>query len=352
LKGDPMALWLVRAGKYGEYEEKFFGSPRIYLTWTTVQDYDLGKAKDWEGIKNILRQAYPGETERRLGNYTGQAWAFVIPMKPGDWVVVPRKTRPAIAFGEINGPYTYDPKVDPLYRHSRSVKWLNLDVPRSAFDQDLLYSFGAFMTVCQIARNDAEKRVRAMAKAGWKASPGVTAPKPETGVAPEASDKPADLERLSRDQIAMLIAQRLKGHGMARLVEALLKAQGYTTYRSPEGPDKGVDILAAPGPMGFGQPRICVQVKSGDTPVDAPTLDQLKGAMDRVKANQGLLVSWSGFKSSIDKDTAFNFFQVRLWDQDALVNELLANYDRLDEDLRAELPLKRIWTLAMQDDES
>jgi predicted Mrr-cat superfamily restriction endonuclease len=33
------------------------------------------------------------------------------------------------------------------YRHSRAVKWVNLDVPRSVFDQDILYSFGAIMTI-------------------------------------------------------------------------------------------------------------------------------------------------------------------------------------------------------------
>ncbi len=31
---------------------------------------------------------------------------------------------------------------------------------------------------------------------------------------------------------------------MARLVDAVLRATGYTTYLSPEGPDKGVDLLA------------------------------------------------------------------------------------------------------------
>ena len=34
---------------------------------------------------------------------------------------------------------------------------------------------------------------------------------------------------------------------------------------------------------------------------------------------------------------------MRLWDQDDVIRELLANYDKLSEDLRAELPLKRIW---------
>lgn len=133
---------------------------------------------------------------------------------------------------------------------------------------------------------------------------------------------------------------------MARLVDAVLRAQGYTTYLSPEGPDKGIDILAAPEPMGFGEPRVCVQVKSGDSPLDRPTLDQLIGVMQNVQASHGLLVSWGGFKSSIDKEEATQFFRVRLWDQDELIGQILANYERLDEDIRTELPLKRTWLLA------
>jgi restriction system protein len=42
---------------------------------------------------------------------------------------------------------------------------------------------------------------------------------------------------------------------------------------------------------------------------------------------------------------------VRLWDQDALIGQLLEHYERLDEDLRAELPLKRVWMMAAQDEE-
>ena len=42
-----------------------------------------------------------------------------------------------------------------------------------------------------------------------------------------------DLEELAHD----LIAARFKGHGLTRLVEAILKAQGYTTWHSPEGAD-------------------------------------------------------------------------------------------------------------------
>lgn len=351
-----MALWMVRAGKHGEHEDRFFQSGEIYLTWDDLQDRELGTAKDYEEIKQIVFDNYPNEPKGRIQNWAGQIWAFVLGMKPGDLVAVPRKKKPAIALGEITGECTYTPKADVPYRHSRKVKWLAQDVPRSAFDSDLLMSFGAIMTICEINRNDAEKRVRAMAKGGW--TPASRKPPTTKGDVVLSKDEPptgepdsVDLERLGRDQIAKLIGTRFKGHEMARLVEAVLKAQGYTTFTSPPGPDKGIDILAAPGPLGFGRPRICVQVKSQDAPVDAPTLNQLIGSMQNVQAEQGLLVSWGGFKSSVDKETPVQFFRVRLWDSDDLIDQLLEQYDRLPEELRAELPLKRVWTIAAQGEE-
>jgi restriction system protein len=273
-------------------------------------------------------------------------------MNVGDWIVLPLKMKSAIAVGEIKSNFTYDANAEAPFQSWRDVQWLATDVPRSAFDQDLLYSFGAFLTFCQIKRNDAERRVRQMAQNNWRSTVKAFTPGKEAAVAAdtEAPEEAIDLERLGRDSIARLIIGKVKGHGMERLVEAILKAQGYTTYRSPEGADKGVDILAAPGPLGFGRPRICVQVKSQESPVDRPTLDQLVGTMQNVQADQGLLVSWGGFKSSVEREIASQFFRVRLWDQDALIKELLDNYSQIDEDLRAEIPLKRIWTVATQEE--
>lgn len=346
-----MALWLVRAGGQGELEHAFLEDSRIYLTWGGI-DEDLSGFENREELKDFLREHLADTGDNRIANAAGQIWAFVSRMQPGDWVVLPSKMKPAIHVGEVVGEYRYEPS-SRRPGQSRKVRWIETDIPRSNFDQDLLYSFGAFLTVCQISRNDAEARVRAMAENGWKPRPAYAFGGPtdsaEGGVGEEGA--PVDLERLARDQIAKLLAQKFKGHQMARLVEELLKAQGYTTYRSPEGPDKGVDLLAAPGPLGFGQPRICVQVKSGDSPVDRPTLDQLIGTMQNVQAAQGLLVSWGGFKSTVERETPTQFFRVRLWDQDDLIDELLRLYDQLDEDIRAEIPLKRTWALTLTDSE-
>lgn len=341
-----MALWLVRAGKHGEHEARFFGDNRIYLTWDELPQ-DLSSLKDAKGVREILQGVYPDFSTARIANYTGQISAFLFGMKVGDHLAVPRKGKGAFAIGEITGCYVYDAHAEMPYRHFRTVKWLNLGVPRSSFDQDLLFSLGAIMTICQVNKDNAEARVLAL----LKRPAAVAAPaKTVSTIEPPAEEFP-DLERLAQDQIARLVIRRFKGHDMARLVEAVLKAQGYTTYASPPGPDKGVDILAAPGPLGFGRPRICVQVKSQESPIDSPTLNQLIGSMQNVQADQGLLVSWGGFKTSVDREVAAQFFRVRLWDSDALIQELLGQYERLDEDLRAELPLKRIWTVAAEQSE-
>lgn len=149
----------------------------------------------------------------------------------------------------------------------------------------------------------------------------------------------------SLDEISDFLIRNYKGHGLARIVEAILKAKGFTVYRSPKGADHGVDLLASSGGLGFSAPKICVQVKSGEEAIERTILDQLIGTMANVGADFGLLVSWGGFKSSIIRDVPMQFFKVRLWSRIEILNELLNCYDLLDEEIKQEIPLKRIWVL-------
>jgi len=338
-----MSIWLVRAGAHGEYEKKYLDENRIYLTWDGLNK-DLSKVIDTEELRSVLEEAYPDSRKGRITNYLGQIWAFSKSIRIGDWVVLPSKQKSAIHIAEIKSDYVSIPNGEDPFFHYRDVEWIAQDIPRTNFDQDLLYSFGAFMTVCQIKRNNAEVRIKEMAANNWlvkKSSISLV----DTTEADEEPEDELNLEEIAHDQIAKIIGSRFKGHGLERLINAVLQAKGYTTYLSPEGPDKGVDILAAPEPMGFGEPRICVQVKSGDSPLDRPTLDQLIGVMQNVQASHGLLVSWGGFKSSVDREEAIQFFRVRLWDQRDIIDQLFSCYDDLDEEIKSEIPLKRIWTV-------
>jgi predicted Mrr-cat superfamily restriction endonuclease len=59
----------------------------------------------------------------------------------------------------------------------------------------------------------------------------------------DADTAPMDVEEFATDQVRAFIGERFTGHGLARLVEAVLQAQGLSTFRSPPGADGGVDVL-------------------------------------------------------------------------------------------------------------
>jgi restriction system protein len=98
-----MALWLIRGGSHGEFEEKYFEEKKIYFTCDHLKDRDFRGAKDYNAIKEIVRGLLPDGPERRIGNFSGQAWAFVLSMKAGDLVVAPRKQKSVVAVGARRG---------------------------------------------------------------------------------------------------------------------------------------------------------------------------------------------------------------------------------------------------------
>ena len=257
-----MELWLSRAGSQGEFEQKFLEEGRIYLTWDSL-NADLSKIGSRNSLIELLEQAYPNEKPKRLLNHSSQIWQFSNVMQEEDWVVLPSKKQPVVYIGRITGKYIYDANAANPFNHWRSVEWFGQEIPRSNFGQDLLYSFGAFMTVCRIRRNNALARIQAMAKNGWQIESTkaiirhqITTPNNIDEELEE--DYESNLAELAKQQVVNLIESRFKGHELTRLVTAILQAQGYTTWQSPEGADGGVDILASNGEMGFGDQTICV----------------------------------------------------------------------------------------------
>jgi restriction system protein len=342
-----MSIWLFRAGKNGEFEDKFLNDKRIYLTWDNLNE-DLSKYQDREMLLEKLKELYGSEKLNTIRNWASQIYPIAHRIEEGDWIVLPSKRTNTIHFGKILGGYVFDKNAESPYYHYRDVDWFATDIPRSNFDQDLLYSFGAFMTVCKITRNDAEKRIKDMAANGWKTKAVSSA------VFADADDAEVvtatDIEVAAIDAISKFVIQKFKGHRMEDLVSEILKAKGFTVYQSKPGADGGKDLLAAGGEMGFGSPKICVQVKTQDTPVDRIILDQLGGVMTKVGAEYGLLVSWSGFKNSIEQERGNQFFKIRLWDSADVIKELFSNYEKLSPEIRAEIPLKRIWMLSNDDE--
>ena len=164
-------LWKVTLGKNGEFEAEALRDG--ILTVQFNMDSDISTAKDRDALTEILRVAYPDAKPKTLLNFASQLNQFVNLMEEGDLVSCPIKSTSTIAIGRVCGPYAPHPKTG---RPTRPVTWLKTDLPRDVFKQDLLYSFGAFNTVCEVKRNSALGRVEEVLKNGKDPGAGAKLP--------------------------------------------------------------------------------------------------------------------------------------------------------------------------------
>jgi restriction system protein len=134
-------LWLVRLGKHGKQEAHALETGELVLGFRVG---DLRAATNRDAVLKLVEQALPDAKHTSQLNFAAQLNQFSNTIQQGNLAVVPLKTLDKVAIGEVAGPCTPTAEGHPM----RSVRWLKPDIPRDVFRQDLLYSFGALMTVC------------------------------------------------------------------------------------------------------------------------------------------------------------------------------------------------------------
>jgi restriction system protein len=104
-----MAVWLVRAGAHGEYEQKFLREGRVYVTREEL-DVDVPQIPDRKQLLDEMAKRYPDAKPRGIMNYASQVLPFAKEMKPGDPIILPIKSQRTIAVAEITGDYHFESK--------------------------------------------------------------------------------------------------------------------------------------------------------------------------------------------------------------------------------------------------
>ena len=135
---------VARAGRIGEDENYALDHNLSIIGFRSVGS--LENIDSYDEIKELVAKASPEKPPRAISNLAGQLGYFVLGMHEGDIVVLPQKLTSQIAIGTITGPYQFR-KINNEHRHVRPVNWKRIDVPRTSYKQDLLYSFGAYLTV-------------------------------------------------------------------------------------------------------------------------------------------------------------------------------------------------------------
>ncbi|MBN9607200.1 MAG: restriction endonuclease [Actinomycetales bacterium] len=318
----------------------------------------MSSVTSWEEMRALVADSGAFDKLQAATNYAAQIWAFVGRIAVDDIVVMPIKNTPYLAIGRVTGPYRYDAgQEDRGRRHVRDVDWVRTDVPRTEIRQDLLYSLGAFLTVCQIHRNDAAWRLQQVLETGRDpgsrtalvGTGGTSIEDSDLGDELSAESSGIDILRYSKDRITARVGEVFAGHALSNLVAAVLEAQGFRCWVSPPGPDGGVDILVGTGVLGMDSPRLVVQVKSQTSPVSNTVVQQLQGAVAMHKADQGLLVAWGGLTKPARDMLTGQHFHMAVWTSDDVIDEVTRHYDALPDEIQVDLPLQRAWILVEED---
>lgn len=335
-----MAVWVIRAGRMGENEE-FALSEGVYGIGFGL-DQSVMDFANREALRDFIQETQHPDSINRAAAYASQLWRFAHELKVGEMIVLPRKRPKVIAVGRIAGDYVYNPcnSQHPL-PHTRKVEWIVQDVPRVLFDQDLKNSFTSQLTVSQVRKDNAEARIQHVANV-YLGDEQVEEPPLPVSISEDLVDDNVgtNLVEANNDRIIERIRERFGEHRLEYLVARVLEAGGYTVSETPPGPDGGADILAGKGALGF-ESRLCVQVKSSASPIGIADYNRLQGNVHGFGADYGLLVSLSGFTKPVLDENRRSFFQIRLWDGNALVERLLDTYDDLPQEIRAEIPLEK-----------
>ncbi len=326
-----MAIWIYRAGKKGEHEKKFINDGRIYLTWA-------GLDKSFKGVsdankKKMIMQAYPWLSKEKLDEYFYLIYPIVNAIKKDDLIILPSKFSNAFHFGRVTGDYEFDESAPEYYKHSRTVDWFAPDISKDLFDNQILYDTNIRTSVGMIKNKEIADCIEYMVKNGWE----------QPIMKPFDEEYEMDWEVSAKATISKYIYKNFKGYDMENLICEILRAKGFTVYNGPKGPDGGQDLLAAAGDMGFGSPKICVQVKTQNAHVTKEVVDELSSTINKFHAEYGLFVAWNGFDKAVKP--AEYFYNIRLWTSSDVVEEVLKNYDKFSPEMQQRIPLKHVWIL-------
>ena len=149
------------------------------------------------------------------------------------------------------------------------------------------------------------------------------------------------LESDAREGIRKFIVSK-SPYEFQDMVAALLRAMGYhTPFIAPTGKDGGIDITAYLDPLGAQTPRIKVQVKhKPETAIGASDIRALLGVL---RAGDIALFVTSGTFSPDAKTTGTSSREfIRLIDGDEFIDMWLEFYEKMTDDDKNMLPLKRI----------
>lgn len=276
-------LWVVHISNHEPSALRAQEEGFICIGWTRIGN--LAPHDTREKMKAAYRKAYPEASDGSVRSSYGQVFRFAHEMQVGDPVVYPINGSRDVLIGDIAGPYRWADDDRRLaendYANVRKVKWIKR-VPRIAFSQNALHSFGGFSSVA--TSNDYLEEVVAVLK-NEKGTPAPAEPQ-EAPTIPSAETAVGEpkvnlAERAIEETEDYLLRQWSRTtQQFEQVVAAVFRAMGYTAQVQQGTHDLGVDVVAHPDPLGVQPPLLKIQAKSGTGKIGAKEVKELRGLLN------------------------------------------------------------------------
>ena len=329
-----MAAWIIRAGKGGVWAAEWISRGHIAIYWNLGGADIAAIPKDQ--IKSLYKMQFPDASRQVVAASAGMIYRFGHEIVEGSTVVVYEPATRLYHIGEVMGPCTFvmpEDSDDDDGSYRRKVAW-KATVSRDALSARAKHSLGSISTLFAVS----DETLRELENASRGVPPVASSEEDEEEEnAAEIREATAEdgIERI-KDRVLQLTWEE-----MEQLVAGVLRAMGYKTSMTRRGSDGGRDIIASPDGLGLESPRIVVEVKHRKETMGAPALRSFIGGLRNT--DSGLYVSTGGFTKDAMYEADRALMPVKLLDLDQFVRLVVDNYDNADMDMRAILPLVRIY---------
>jgi restriction system protein len=323
--------WMVRAGQGAAVIDDFLSNNVVGIGWSLLPDLTTKNTR--KQVLAMVKAAWPDWKAGRQNVSAGQLFRFAHEIKTGDRVITYDPNQRIYHVAEVVGDYSYNPMTIEDYPHLRTVKW-QTKVERDDLSTGAKNSLGAISTLFQIPENVAVEINKLLG--GVKATVSIDISEDVTDEEQLLEDVESKATEFIKDRIT-----KLDWEEMQELVAGILRAMGYKTRVSANGPDRGKDIIASPDGFGFESPRIVVEVKHRSGAMGSKEIRSFLGG--RHTDDKGLYVSTGGFTKDAYYEAERANIPLMLLTLDELVSALKEHYDALDMATKQLVPLKRLY---------
>lgn len=330
-------MWVVR-NPGGHHADELVEKRIVSIGWSELGD--LSRCARPEDFYKAVEAGYPDVRPQGVVNAGRQLYKFFHEMKKDDKVVTYDSSKRLYHVGSIVGDAAYDPTaVEDYLANQRAVRWEKV-VERDGLSPPARNSLGSTLTIFQpssIAQQEliADTAIRPEISSDTLLPP--RAPVIEVETEDPLENAIANSRELIKDKIVQLSWQQMQG-----LVAGVLRAMGYKTKISPDGPDRGKDIIASPDALMLEHPRVFVEVKHRSGSMGAPEVRTFIGGRDPSN-DRCVYVSTGGFSREAKYEAERSRVPITLVDSDDLVELLIGHYDEVDSETRALLPLRKTY---------